>query len=168
MDRDRKVYQIVGFQNSGKTTLMEGIINYWSKHDLKVGTIKHHGHGGKPRKRVAEKDTYKHLNAGASIVACEGEGELVLLKQNLNWSLVDIIQFYENFSLDFILIEGYKYEDYPKAVLIRGEEDTYLLDQLSNIQAILTWVPLKNTYPYKIFSIKQKEEFIKWLFTQYN
>ncbi|MFH5780286.1 molybdopterin-guanine dinucleotide biosynthesis protein B [Heyndrickxia oleronia] len=168
MDRDRKVYQIVGFQNSGKTTLMESIINYWSKHDLKVGTIKHHGHGGKTRKRVAEKDTDKHLNAGASIVACEGEGELVLLKQNLNWSLVDIIQFYENFSLDFILIEGYKYEDYPKAVLIRGEEDTYLLDQLSNIQAILTWVPLKNTYPYKIFSIKQKEEFIKWLFTQYN
>lgn len=45
MDRDRKVYQIVGFQNSGKTTLMESIINYWSKHDLKVGTIKHHGHG---------------------------------------------------------------------------------------------------------------------------
>lgn len=168
MDRDRKVYQIVGFQNSGKTTLMESIINYWSKHDLKVGTIKHHYHGGKPRKRVAEKDTDKHLNAGASIVACEGEGELVLLKQYLNWSLVDIIQFYENFSLDFILIEGYKYEDYPKAVLIRGEEDTYLLDQLSNIQAILTWVPLKNTYPYKIFSIKQKEEFIKWLFTQYN
>ena len=40
------ILQIVGYQNSGKTTLVEKIVHALAESEMKVATIKHHGHGG--------------------------------------------------------------------------------------------------------------------------
>lgn len=46
--QNRSILQIVGYQNSGKTTLMEKLIQALTYEGMKVATIKHHGHGGYP------------------------------------------------------------------------------------------------------------------------
>ncbi|MGE8206424.1 molybdopterin-guanine dinucleotide biosynthesis protein B [Heyndrickxia sp. NPDC080065] len=168
MERKAKVFQIVGFQNSGKTTIIQEIIQYWKQHNLDVGTIKHHGHGGTPDTNIREKDSDKHLAAGAVITSVEGEGKLLIQKKCRPWSLQEIIHIYELFLLDLILVEGYKYEAYPKAVIIRNEDDKILLEKLTNIQAVISWIPLKNSLEYPIFSIKNKKLFLEWLLTKLN
>jgi molybdopterin-guanine dinucleotide biosynthesis adapter protein len=54
-----------------------------------------------------------------------------------------------------------------KAVLIRHKEDLCLVNNLSNIQAVLTWIPIDETGDYPIFSIINTDQFIKWLFNKF-
>ncbi|WP_376711888.1 molybdopterin-guanine dinucleotide biosynthesis protein B, partial [Bacillus paralicheniformis] len=62
--------QIVGYQISGKTTLVEKIVHALAEREKKVATIKHHGHGGFPE--VAQNDSEKHRKAGAVVSSVEG------------------------------------------------------------------------------------------------
>lgn len=164
MDGKKKIFQITGYQNSGKTTLVQEIIKYGDKAGLNIGSIKHHGHGGASVKENLDKDSDKHLQAGAVYAAVEGNGELIIKNQSKNWSLEDLIIIYERLPIDLILIEGYKHALLPKAVIIRNNEDLCLLKELSNIQAVLTWIPINETVAFPVFSIDQKRIFIEWLF----
>lgn len=168
MGRKSNVFQIVGFQNSGKTTLIQEISQYWNQNDLTVGSIKHHGHGGIPNNYLNKKDTDKHLKAGVIVSAVEGEGELLFKNAKQKWSLEEILQMYEIFTLDLILIEGYKHSLYPKAVIIRNEEDITLLNEIKNIQAVLTWVPIKKSVEFPLFHMENKLPFIRWLFESFH
>ncbi|MED4879509.1 molybdopterin-guanine dinucleotide biosynthesis protein MobB, partial [Anoxybacillus geothermalis] len=42
------VWQVVGYKHSGKTTLMEKWVTAAVREGWRVGTVKHHGHGGEP------------------------------------------------------------------------------------------------------------------------
>ena len=42
------VFQIVGFKNSGKTTLIKNLIHLLTDQQIEVAVLKHHGHGGIP------------------------------------------------------------------------------------------------------------------------
>ncbi|MDZ5470315.1 molybdopterin-guanine dinucleotide biosynthesis protein B [Bacillus sp. 31A1R] len=132
------IFQVVGFQNSGKTTFLKNLINMLSKESIKVVTIKHHGHGGKPEVPEA-KDSSQHIEAGAVVSLVEGEGRLILQAEMETFGLVEKIQLISFFKPDIILIEGHKFEDYPKAVIIRNEEDVTLLNKLKNVQVIYFW-----------------------------
>jgi molybdopterin-guanine dinucleotide biosynthesis protein B len=136
------ILQVVGYQNSGKTTLMSKLVQRLSSNGYSVGTIKHHGHGGKPDYGDSGKDSDIHRQAGASVVAVEGEGSLHLTVQHLSWDLHKAISLYKSFQLDAILVEGYKMEDYPKVVLLRKRDDVELLHTLSNINCVISQVPL--------------------------
>ncbi|MGV3466483.1 MAG: molybdopterin-guanine dinucleotide biosynthesis protein B [Heyndrickxia sp.] len=164
MEGKTKVFQIVGFKNSGKTTIIKDIIKYGEKAGLKIGSIKHHGHGGTPEKETMNKDSEKHLQAGAVYAAVEGNGELIIKNQLNYWSLNEIIDFYGHLSLDFILVEGFKHSRLPKAVIIRSKEDLPLLKELSDVQAVITWISLSDTLAIPVFSIDQKSSFMQWLF----
>ncbi|MBS4222037.1 molybdopterin-guanine dinucleotide biosynthesis protein B [Lederbergia citrea] len=156
-----KAFQIVGFQNSGKTTLMKKMIFNGTKNGLRIGTIKHHGHGGVPEKTVLNKDTDKHRNAGAQITSVEGNGSLHIEANKNSWDLEEIIHVYKNFSMDLILIEGYKHASYPKVVIIRNDDDLYLLEKLVNIKAVISWVPITSHNAYEIFLIDDLDLFVK-------
>ncbi|PKR82751.1 molybdopterin-guanine dinucleotide biosynthesis protein B [Heyndrickxia camelliae] len=164
MEGKTQIFQIVGYQNSGKTTIIQEITERAKKAGLKIGSIKHHGHSGTPTKESNEKDSEKHLQAGAVYAAVEGNGELIIKNQFNYWSLDEILDIYRHLSLDLILIEGYKHSQLPKAVIIRSKEDLPLLKELSNVQAVITWIPLTGTYEIPVFSIEQKSTFMEWLF----
>src|SRR5690625_1348600 len=129
------VYQVVGYKRAGKTTLMTSLIRYFSSTGMRVGTLKHHGHGGEPAV-IKETDSYQHTEAGSLISAVQGEKQLHLtVNQKEKLALTDILPLYTFLPLDLLLIEGYKNASYPKIVLIREEADIHLLDRLSNIIA---------------------------------
>ncbi|MBG9453489.1 molybdopterin-guanine dinucleotide biosynthesis protein B [Lysinibacillus sphaericus] len=164
MGQHRKILQIVGYQNSGKTTLMEQLITQAATEGFRVGTIKHHGHGGIPMIE-SSKDSVRHEKAGASVAAVEGEGTLRMSIHQSNWQLADILAIYETFNMDMILIEGYKNEDYPKVVLLRQAEDESLLQKVSNIICVLYWptYPLNKPLDYPAYSIQEEAKYMEVL-----
>lgn len=46
LDDKLSILQVVGYQNSGKTTLIEKLCQLAECEGLKLGCFKHHGHGG--------------------------------------------------------------------------------------------------------------------------
>jgi molybdopterin-guanine dinucleotide biosynthesis adapter protein len=160
-----KVLQIVGYKNSGKTTLVEKLIKEASNQGYKVGAVKHHGHGGYPDIQDSTNDSNKHLQAGAVVSCVEGNGLLQIQAVRNKWTLNEILQFYSFFPLDFIVVEGFKMELYPKVVMIRKIDDLPLLSQLENIIAVISWEPLKASIKasYPIFLIDNERQYVQWL-----
>lgn len=163
------ILQIVGYQNSGKTTLLTKIIKELSQAGIRVGTIKHHGHGGAPDAFDADKDTAKHRHAGATVSAVEGEGMLQIEAFNADgWTLHDMVAFYRQLPIDIILIEGFKREYFPKVVLLRLEEDYILLEQLENIKAMIYWdKPCKGEIGIPAFHINDEKDYLTWIKTYF-
>lgn len=137
LGQHRQILQIVGYQNSGKTTVSKTLIRYLTAQALRVGAIKHHGHGGIPDAPV-NKDSTQHEQAGAIISAVEGAGMLRLAMQAPNWSLAEVLALYEPYHLDVIIVEGYKQQHFPKVVLLRNDQDKTLLN-LTSICCVLYW-----------------------------
>jgi molybdopterin-guanine dinucleotide biosynthesis adapter protein len=160
-----RVLQVVGYQNSGKTSFVVDYIEAAVMQDLKVGTIKHHGHSGAIKLDDQKKDTGKHRQAGAHVSLVEGNGSFVLSSENLSLSLQQFLILYSQFQLDIIIVEGFKLESYPKVVLIRSHKDLPMLNDLLNICCIVTSVelPMEITKRYKIF--KHTKDSIEWLLT---
>lgn len=166
MGTDAKVLQVVGFKNSGKTTVMEHLIKKLTSLNYRVGTIKHHGHGHNPPDySLVTKDHFRHFQSGANVSFVEGNQVGHILLKTDHMSLKKIIDLYNFFSLDVILVEGYKYELYPKVVLIRNEDDLHLLETLTNIRCVLTHVELTKlkTARYPYFLVKEMNQFVTWL-----
>ncbi|MFB4169748.1 molybdopterin-guanine dinucleotide biosynthesis protein B [Virgibacillus sp. JSM 102003] len=132
-----QICQIVGYKNSGKTTVMNNLIRYFSSSDMKVGTLKHHGHGGEPDV-VEDTDSTTHIEAGSLVSGVQGEN-ITQLTFNVKVELDKLVQLFSNFPIDLLLVEGYKNASYPKVVLVKNEQDFSLLSDLSNIIAIGTW-----------------------------
>ncbi|SDN14370.1 molybdopterin-guanine dinucleotide biosynthesis protein B [Bacillus sp. OK048] len=132
------IYQVVGYQNSGKTTFLLKLIQVLKKVELKIVTIKHHGHGGCPDVSK-QKDSSKHLDAGAAASLVEGEGRIVLQAEDSDWNLDEQIRLMVFFQPDIILIEGHKKQPYPKLLILRNEDDLLLLNNVNNITAVIVW-----------------------------
>ncbi|MCH1625867.1 molybdopterin-guanine dinucleotide biosynthesis protein B [Fredinandcohnia quinoae] len=157
------ILQVVGFQNSGKTTLVEKIVRKGSLNHCKMATIKHHGHMSELKPFNQNTDSIKHRKAGAVISTVEGGGMLQLEATNISqWKLDDIIKLYSYFEHDMIIIEGYKTANFPKIVLIREKKDLELLTILQNIVAVISWIPIQGNFT--IFNIKDEEKYLDWLF----
>lgn len=158
-----KIIQIVGYKNSGKTTLVSKIIEMLSNDGVRIASLKHHGHGGIPL-GFEQTDSEKHKQAGALIAGVEGEGVLQLSKES--WDIAQIIAFYKFMEMEVLIVEGYKYLPFPKVVLIHKNEDICLLKQVDNVKAIITSISLKDiANSYTVFNTKEVDKFLAWIYT---
>ena len=110
------VFAISGEKNSGKTTLIEGVVSILTQRGYAVAVIKHDGHAFEPD--VAGTDTRRFYDAGAAGTAVfDGEKCMLVRRRAVNEQ-----QLFEAFrDVDLILIEGLKDSDYPKLFLKAGE-----------------------------------------------
>lgn len=158
------ILQIIGHQNSGKTTLMEKLIKKASGENYRVGTIKHHGHGGAPDREMMSKDSARHSKAGSVIAGVEGGGVLLLSVKQNNWNITDLVKLYQSFSIDLILVEGYKKEPFPKVVMIRDERDLPLLKQSANINCVICWNDcIAEELDIPVFNIEDEAAYIDYI-----
>ena len=66
------ILQIVGFKNSGKTTLMQHTIQFLKSYGYTIATIKHHGHIGEDITLQEDHvDHMKHFNPEQIKVLCK-------------------------------------------------------------------------------------------------
>jgi molybdopterin-guanine dinucleotide biosynthesis protein B len=120
----KKVVGIVGYKNSGKTTLTGALAQELAGRGHKVAVVKHTSH----QVDLAEKDTGTLLEV-AGQVAIVAEGRTGVFWQEA-MSLEDTLVYLD---ADIVLIEGFKGErTYPKIACLRGEaDDVHLLDGLT-------------------------------------
>jgi len=130
------IFQITGYQNSGKTTYINNLLAKLAKQNVRTVTLKHHGHGGKPN-IVEETDSARHIASGAAASLVEGEGRLLLQAENAAWTLEEELNLLTILKPDLIIIEGHKHEYFPKLVFLRDSNDFHLLNSLKNIIAVI-------------------------------
>ncbi|MBB6732065.1 molybdopterin-guanine dinucleotide biosynthesis protein B [Cohnella zeiphila] len=130
------VIQVIGYKNSGKTTVVCRLVEVFKQAGLRVGTIKHDGHEFDID--APETDTWKHRKAGADLVAITSAHRTATI-ENVPRSLQELVSRME--SVDIVVAEGFKSEPYPKIVLLKQPEDLELLERASGAAAIMSWFP---------------------------
>ena len=114
-----KVYGIIGWKNSGKTSLMERLVACITAKGLTVSTVKHVHHDvdlDQPGK-----DTFRHRAAGASEVVLASAHRFALMHEHRGPepALADILARLR--PVDLVLVEGYKRDGHPKIEVFRAE-----------------------------------------------
>ena len=107
----------VGRSNSGKTTLIERLIQTLTQSGYRIAAIKHAGHGFDLD--TEGKDSWRHKRAGASTVIVKSKTGLALFADTKDSvSLTELRDQYVR-NVDLIIAEGWKSDDYPKVVVVR-------------------------------------------------
>lgn len=132
------VVQVVGYKNSGKTTLVCRLVERLAARGLVVGTVKHDAH--RFEMDVEGKDTWRHREAGARMVAISSEvmGRTCYLEERYT-PLSEMLERMRD--MDVVLVEGFKMEGYPKLAMLRQEEQLELLVRLEALLGVASWLP---------------------------
>ncbi len=111
----------IGYQNSGKTTLVEKIITRLTQRGLRVGTIKHHGHKGFDIDQPG-KDSWRHAQAGSRHVGLISPGQYAEYAGTQGEvPVTDLLTHYTD--VDIVIVEGYKTAGLPNIVVTRSGVD---------------------------------------------
>lgn len=159
---DLKILQVVGFKNSGKTTLIADWTELLSQQGKNVAVIKHHGHGGALQMPDQNADSMVMLEAGATSSLAYGDGCIQLHIQRQEAKLSKLIELVQWSQPDVVLIEGFKGADYPKVVLLREENDWEELSKLTGIECVIaqTQIELSN---YSLINRQDVKATRQWL-----
>jgi molybdopterin-guanine dinucleotide biosynthesis protein B len=113
------LFGVVGWKNSGKTTLMVGLIAELTRRGFAVSVIKH-AHA-KFEIDHEGRDSFKMRSAGACQVALSSPRRFALMRElgdAPEMSFADILGFAGD--CDLVLVEGYKREEFPKIEIRRN------------------------------------------------
>jgi len=111
------IVSLIGQANSGKTTLLEKLIPALTARGIKVGTIKHHAHTF--TMDTPGKDTWRHKQAGAAIVALSSPNGLGVIRDtDHDLPLAELVNRYFG-EVDLVITEGYKHGPAAKIEVCR-------------------------------------------------
>lgn len=103
---------VYGYQDSGKTTLVEGLVAGLVKEGFRVASVKHSGHARPEDERG--KDSWRHARAGSDPVALVSPDGMAL-RARKSVPVEDVVRLLQSsFKPDVIIIEGLKDGPYPK------------------------------------------------------
>ena len=115
------VVAFIGYQNSGKTTLVEKVIAEFSARGMRVGSIKHHGHHGFDID-VPGKDSWRHAQAGSRHVGLICANRYAEYADTDNELPLDVLL--DRFvDVDIVIVEGYKAAGLANVVVARSGVD---------------------------------------------
>lgn len=163
MEQHCRVLQVIGYKNSGKTTLMEELIQALAARGMRVATLKHHGHGGAPASPESSTDSERFSQAGAIASAVEGDGILRLSAVHDELPLDRLLRIQAGFGPDVILVEGWKHADYSKVVLLRGHEDWGILSKVINVCCVLYRGDKPETQLPSFSLDEQSHDYLQWI-----
>jgi molybdopterin-guanine dinucleotide biosynthesis protein B len=113
-----RVFGVVGWKNSGKTTLTERLVAEFVRRGWRVATIKH-GHHDLDIDQPG-KDSWRHRAAGATEVAVVGGRRYAIMRETAEPTLEEVLGRLA--PADLVLIEGYKREGHRKIEVRAGGE----------------------------------------------
>lgn len=127
------IFAVIGFGNTGKTTLVRNIIRELHQRNYKVAVIKHDPQDHGEVDKVGT-DTYNFWEEGCRTVALSSPSRITLFRRTEeDTSPDDIIPLCGD--VDYIILEGYKGLNYPK-IEVRSE----LKGTIPNIENLLAVV----------------------------
>lgn len=152
------VISFVGSSSSGKTTLIEKLVDYISKMGYKVGTIKHTHHNIEIDQKG--KDSYRHFHSGAvssMIISPEKVGYISKIFPEDITSLVE--KFFGH--CDLVIIEGFKNDETKKIEVYRSStKQKPLYKSLKNVVAIATDTGFKDIACLNINDLEKITELV--------
>jgi len=127
------IFCIVSLERSrGKTSLIERLVRELSRSGIRVATIKH----SREQIDLKNKDTYRHLEAGALETVYISPVELITMRR-VQASLEDAVSSL-HVDPDLILAEGFKSSPYPKILCSSSlEEAEEAMRRISNVVAVV-------------------------------
>ena len=150
---------VIGFaaySGTGKTTVMEKVIAELTARGLRVGTVKHDGHGFEIDR--PGRDSFRHAQAGAKTVVLtspERTAEISRRAETLNDCLRRIR------DVDVILVEGFKEADIPQIGLCRKATGKGFTAPVERFRAVVTDV--EGTYPVPRFDFEDTAGLADWI-----
>ena len=151
---------IVGWKDSGKTFLAQRLIEYFSKENLVVASIKHAHHDFDIDKPGT--DSYLHRQAGSQQVIVSSSKrwtKIVELRDKSEKKLDELLQ--ELDSPDIVIIEGFKDAPHPKIEIIKNNFDNYLFPKIKNVLGLVSDKKIVTNLPqFKREEIDKIAEFI--------
>lgn len=121
-----KILGVAGTKNTGKTRLVTLIVTELVKRGYQVGTIKHTHHD----LDLDGKDTWKHREAGAELVVGSSDESTTFIMDGR----MDLEKILKNIKcmmeLDFVIIEGFKFANYPKISTTPQIKDEYTIENV--------------------------------------
>lgn len=144
-----RVVAFVAKSNTGKTTLLERVIQELRKRGYRIGAIKHDAHSfdiDHPGK-----DSHRLAAAGADTMLITSPEKLALIrKQSQTPPLEELVETYFS-DVDIVLTEGFKRSSLPKIEVHRKERSPTLLcrgeEHDPNLLAVASDEPLELDVP---------------------
>lgn len=131
-----RIYGIVGWKNSGKTTLVERLVTEITARGFSVSTIKHAHHTFDVDHEG--KDSYRHRAAGAHEVLLASRNRWALMHETRGEEEPSLSELLEKLSpVDLVLIEGYKRDDHAKVEAHRAATKQGLLAAEDNTVTVV-------------------------------
>jgi molybdopterin-guanine dinucleotide biosynthesis protein B len=154
------VLAIVGYSNSGKTTLMEKLVAGLVAKGLRIATIKHSHH--QPEMDTPGKDSWRHKQAGASTSLLVGPEKMLMVSdvdETLNPQLLASRLFTD---YDLVLVEGYASVAGAKIEVVRAERSQELRCNEDELIAVATDIlDLKVSVP--LFDMNDIESLVDFI-----
>ena len=156
-----KTIAVIGWKNSGKTTLVSNLTSYYTKKEMKVGVVKHAHHTFDIDHEGT--DSYKIRKSGAYKTTITSD---IRLAHMIEWTGLDEnISYFKdlNKDCDILIFEGFKnYKDLNKIeVQFKKNEKEDLFSTLPNVLALVTDINKKYKIPsYNHNDIEEIAKFI--------
>lgn len=138
-----KIYGVIGWKNSGKTSLMERLVADITGRGFSVSTVKHVHHDvdlDQPGK-----DTFRHRAAGAREVVLASANRFALMSEHRGPE-PDLTSILARLApVDLVLVEGYKRDSHRKVEVWRAETGQDLIQPGdATVRAVATDVTLRD------------------------
>ena len=156
-----KTIAVIGWKNSGKTTLVSNLTNYYSNKGIKVGVVKHAHHNFDIDHE--ETDSYKIRKSGAFKTTIVSDKRLahMIEEESLDENVSQIIAMHED--CEILIFEGFKNNSELKKIEVSFKKNNKneLNLELPNVLAIVTDQNQKRTIPnFQHDQIPEIAEFI--------
>lgn len=109
------ILAVSGVKNSGKTTLIASLLSKLEQKGLKAAVIKHDGHEFEAD--IPGTDTWRFGEAGACGTLVFSGTKYMMVKYQPAPETDELIACFP--EADVVLLEGFKYSEYPKIEVIR-------------------------------------------------
>ena len=148
-----KTIAVIGWKNSGKTTLVSNLVNHLSEKKFKVGVVKHAHHTfdiDHPNT-----DSYKIREAGSFKTTIVSEKRLAFIEEK-NTSEIDIEELIQlNKGCDILIFEGFKKIE----VNLTKNKKEMLYRSFDNIKLLVS--DDDSEHPIKVLRHEQIDEIAK-------
>lgn len=134
-----KTIGVIGWKNSGKTTLVSKLVDYFSSLNLKVGVIKHAHHSfdiDHPNT-----DSYKIRKSGAYKTTIVSNKRLAFIEERVDDSEIDLKSIIDmNKDCQILILEGFKKNnDILKIeVFLKKNKKEYLYKNIEKVKLLVT------------------------------
>ena len=160
--KDTQILHIVGFKNSGKTTLMSRWIRLLKEKGYRVSALKQHVHQGKLKMPDEQTDSMQfYLNGADSSIVTGGGTVQIMVNETPDFHRLKEMTV-QLCQPDIILVEGFKMESGEKVVILRDEEDWQTLKSLEEVQLVVGYPELVVDMDH-ISSRTNEQQLDEWL-----